>query len=490
MKCSFCGAEIADNALFCVICGEIVGQTNGRKVQKVNLNKSKDDAMELMEDYFDDNSDVTLSVLDFENRFPPSESEPMSEDGASEIESEGSEEPTFVPQEEMKPVVAPPITGETFAAPRSNAPTPSAAPLPNAPTPSAAPRSNAPMPSAAPRSNAPMPSAAPQPNAPTPSAASQPNAPMPSAAPRSNAPTPSAAPRSNAPTPSAAPRPNTPMPSATPWQNVPVQPDINAMRNSVINGFAYRHYNKLDYFGPVEGMQKTFPLFNHCIVITPDKDVFNTYRLQFRNLALKYTEKFIKEYSLLVINLETFLQYFPAIYFSNMEFLINTAMDVLAAENVWTQSFNSLYMRHKADYHAAMDIFNAISWSGANIAVLNVAQRAELYRRVVPSTLFQNVYLDYWKVFLTLVFQLRASGKNIWWGTKEMAANADNMFRNLSNPRFPKEKTHELILQIIALYPYNKPMFYQLTKQFGDTPEISAIRHYFGYTDMSNPRII
>ena len=413
MKCSFCGAEIADNALFCVICGEIVGQTNGRKVQKVNLNKSKDDAMELMEDYFDDNSDVTLSVLDFENRFPPSESEPMSEDGASEIESEGSEEPTFVPQEEMKPVVAPPITGETFAAPRSNAPTPSAAP-----------------------------------------------------------------------------RPNTPMPSATPWQNVPVQPDINAMRNSVINGFAYRHYNKLDYFGPVEGMQKTFPLFNHCIVITPDKDVFNTYRLQFRNLALKYTEKFIKEYSLLVINLETFLQYFPAIYFSNMEFLINTAMDVLAAENVWTQSFNSLYMRHKADYHAAMDIFNAISWSGANIAVLNVAQRAELYRRVVPSTLFQNVYLDYWRVFLTLVFQLRASGKNIWWGTKEMAANADNMFRNLSNPRFPKEKTHELILQIIALYPYNKPMFYQLTKQFGDTPEISAIRHYFGYTDMSNPRII
>ena len=413
MKCSFCGAEIADNALFCVICGEIVGQTNGRKVQKVNLNKSKDDAMELMEDYFDDNSDVTLSVLDFENRFPPSESEPMSEDGASEIESEGSEEPTFVPQEEMKPVVAPPITGETFAAPRSNAPTPSAAP-----------------------------------------------------------------------------RPNTPMPSATPWQNVPVQPDINAMRNSVINGFAYRHYNKLDYFGPVEGIQKTFPLFNHCIVITPDKDVFNTYRLQFRNLALKYTEKFIKEYSLLVINLETFLQYFPAIYFSNMEFLINTAMDVLAAENVWTQSFNSLYMRHKADYHAAMDIFNAISWSGANIAVLNVAQRAELYRRVVPSTLFQNVYLDYWKVFLTLVFQLRASGKNIWWGTKEMAANADNMFRNLSNPRFPKEKTHELILQIIALYPYNKPMFYQLTKQFGDTPEISAIRHYFGYTDMSNPRII
>ena len=413
MKCSFCGAEIADNALFCVICGEIVGQTNGRKVQKVNLNKSKDDAMELMEDYFDDNSDVTLSVLDFENRFPPSESEPMSEDGASEIESEGSEEPTFVPQEEMKPVVAPPITGETFAAPRSNAPTPSPAPLPN-----------------------------------------------------------------------------TPMPSATPWQNVPVQPDINAMRNSVINGFAYRHYNKLDYFGPVEGIQKTFPLFNHCIVITPDKDVFNTYRLQFRNLALKYTEKFIKEYSLLVINLETFLQYFPAIYFSNMEFLINTAMDVLAAENVWTQSFNSLYMRHKADYHAAMDIFNAISWSGANIAVLNVAQRAELYRRVVPSTLFQNVYLDYWRVFLTLVFQLRASGKNIWWGTKEMAANADNMFRNLSNPRFPKEKTHELILQIIALYPYNKPMFYQLTKQFGDTPEISAIRHYFGYTDMSNPRII
>ena len=457
MKCSFCGAEIADNALFCVICGEIVGQTNGRKVQKVNLNKSKDDAMELMEDYFDDNSDVTLSVLDFENRFPPSESEPMSEDGASEIESEGSEEPTFVPQEEMKPVVAPPITGETFAAPRSNAPTPSAAPLPNAPTPSAAP---------------------------------QPNAPTPSAAPRSNAPMPSAAPRSNAPTPSAAPRPNTPMPSATPWQNVPVQPDINAMRNSVINGFAYRHYNKLDYFGPVEGIQKTFPLFNHCIVITPDKDVFNTYRLQFRNLALKYTEKFIKEYSLLVINLETFLQYFPAIYFSNMEFLINTAMDVLAAENVWTQSFNSLYMRHKADYHAAMDIFNAISWSGANIAVLNVAQRAELYRRVVPSTLFQNVYLDYWRVFLTLVFQLRASGKNIWWGTKEMAANADNMFRNLSNPRFPKEKTHELILQIIALYPYNKPMFYQLTKQFGDTPEISAIRHYFGYTDMSNPRII
>ena len=332
---------------------------------------------------------------------------------------------------------------------------------------------------------------------------------------------------------------NTALPVTQPKMN-PM--DINARRNMIIAGFNMKHHNPQDYFGKVEGKEMSFPLFDKRLDISAEKDAFNTYRLKFRNLAIKYTNKFFREYNLMVVNLETFVQYFPQLYLSNMEYLVNTAMDVLAAEDIWTQTYESFYKQHSVDFHAAMDIYKttlqsinltvqnnrtarqrsmsylpgvAIGFRGvggfiasaamatglnmardaivqnvANAASINVPQKMELYRRIVPATLFHQVYMDYWQIFLSVVFNLRQNGKNIWWGTKEMSARAGNMFKNLSNPRFPKEKSQDLIMQMLELFPYNKPVYYYMLKEYGDTPEISAVRKYFGYFDLSNPRII
>ena len=325
---------------------------------------------------------------------------------------------------------------------------------------------------------------------------------------------------------------------------IPMTPsfDVNSIRNEIVNEFSHKHHNKKDYFGKVEGKETALSLFEKELIIAPDRDAFNTYRLKFRNLAIKYTNKFIKEYNLLVINLETFVRYYPELYLSNLEYLINTAMDVLAAEEVWTQTTESFYKTHSSYHHAGIDTYNTvinsidqtiqsnpalrrrcmsylpvanmvfskdsdfmesaaaatgknmlretIRYNTSKAAIIYLPQKAELFNRLSLAGVFQNVYIDYWNVFLSLIWQLRQSGRNIWWGTGEMSAKADNMLKNLSNPRFPKEKSEELITEVIDMYPYHKSLFFHLIKVNGDTPEISALRKYFGYTDMKNPRII
>lgn len=331
-------------------------------------------------------------------------------------------------------------------------------------------------------------------------------------------------------------------PQAVSPQRASQNADVNALRNNVVAGFAYRHYNRKDYFGTVEGEQKQFSLFGGILDVTPDKDLFNTYRLRFRDIASKYADKFIREYSLLVVNLETFVQFYPAIYLSNMEYMINAAMDVLSAENVWIQTFASFYQRHAAKHREAMDAYyqtvrsvnmaagssamiaqgimgrfpgagagfsagaNAIAGSEAmtsgmnyrsdvivqnviKAAMLSPVQKTAIFGGIVPSVLFNKVFADYWQVFLSVAELLRENGKDVWLGTEEMSAQADNMFRNLTNPQFPKDKTNELLLQLLRLYPYKKPVFFWMSNAYGNTPELSAVREYFGYADLRNPRI-
>lgn len=490
MKCNYCGAEIADNAFFCVVCGKTITRSDGKNRRKVDLSKPCDNNLNLDSDVFDDSSDVTWRAFDFDPPMYSEETVSVPEntillEEPSIVNPQFPEEPSIVnPQFPEEPSIMNTYLQEEPQMIRI---------LPEES-----------------KQNQNV------------SFDLQQNGVLPDGE-----------------------RQVIPPPvqrQTIPPQNAVTAPDINAMRNNVIAGFAYRHYNKADYFGKVEGQPKSFTLFGNTLTITPDKDAFNTYRLKFRDLAFRYTNKFIREYSLLVVNLETFVQYFPALYLSNMEYVIHTAMDVLAGENIWTQTFASFYQRHSASYHEAMDVYQltvnnidltllhqprimqnnrgympgaAIGFSGTNgIAVsedmatgmnyarnvfaqnsvkaagLSIPQKTQIFRRIVPSVLFHKVFTDYWQVFLSVVGQLRESGRNIWIGTNEMAQQTDNMFRNLSNPRFPQEQTPSLLLKMLGLFPYNKPVFFRMTRMYGDTPEISAVRQYFGYTDLGNPRII
>ena len=469
MICKFCGNEIDDNAFFCVLCGEIVDNSDDGKKQKVDLKKKGDEDIFPLHDHLGGDSDETVSVFDMTDEYED-------DDDAETYQPSLMEEPEIIKAQtsfhwsEEEDFSEPQIVREDASRPESDATPQPVAPQPVAPQQKPSPQPVAPQP------------AAPQPAAPQP-AAPQPAAPQP-AAPQSVAPQP-AAPQPAAPQPVTPQRTPPPQPAVQKNTKKP-KPDLNAMRGSVIAGFSGIHSDRQDFFGRVVGTRKSFPLFQYSLIISPDKDVFNTYRLKFRELAIKYANKFIREYGLLIVSYESFIQFFPAVYFSNMEYLIHAALDCLNAENVRTQTFDSFYRQHKSNYHAALDFYNSVNAKGMSFP----AQRVNLFRSLVPSALFHNVYLDYWQVFLTLISHLRANGKNIWWGTNAMASRANALLNNLSDPRFPREYANSLVFQILGLYPYSKPLFYRMTRIYGDTQDIAAIRQYFGYTDMSNPRIL
>ncbi|MFR4476269.1 MAG: hypothetical protein ACLT3Y_02960 [Ruminococcus callidus] len=73
-----------------------------------------------------------------------------------------------------------------------------------------------------------------------------------------------------------------------------------------------------------------------------------------------------------------------------------------------------------------------------SVSNLNQAQQAELYGRIKPDNLFDCVFTDYWRVFLSLVCLLNKNGKTIWYPTNTTTQQASNIFTNMSNPNFHK----------------------------------------------------
>ena len=69
MICKFCGNEIDDNAFFCVLCGEIVDNSDDGKKQKVDLKKKGDEDIFPLHDHLGGDSDETVSVFDMTDEY-------------------------------------------------------------------------------------------------------------------------------------------------------------------------------------------------------------------------------------------------------------------------------------------------------------------------------------------------------------------------------------------------------------------------------------
>lgn len=124
-----------------------------------------------------------------------------------------------------------------------------------------------------------------------------------------------------------------------------------------------------------------------------------------------------------------------------------------------------------------------------SVSNLNQAQQAELYGRIKPDNLFDCVFTDYWRVFLSLVCLLNKNGKTIWYPTNTTTQQASNIFTNMSNPNFPQDKLIDVFLDILKINPYNAEYHKFMISRFGENDETTAIKNYFGYTDFDNPRI-
>lgn len=287
---------------------------------------------------------------------------------------------------------------------------------------------------------------------------------------------------------------------------------------------------------------RNFPLYGRVLEVSESFDVFNSYRLMFRNYANQAANELATEYINTIYDLDTFLANFPALYNSKLDIVIKKAMDILISEEIWTVTYDSLINQHIRDWHLAIDDYNimvqsfnltveanqqrkANTWgyvptmigggfgfggmvkgiatataynlvrdgfeaSSMNTLRIKPEQRIELYNRLNVNLLFDRVFLDYWRVFLSLIFVLNQNGRNIWWPSDDQAAKAANIFTNMSHPNFPQDQIIDMMIQIFQMQPYNIEYYKYFMNKFGDSEEFQAIRNYYGYIAFDNPRIM
>ncbi len=290
------------------------------------------------------------------------------------------------------------------------------------------------------------------------------------------------------------------------------------------------------------GEGKEFPIGDKVLMIPVEMDLFNSYRLKFRELASECADNAKEETTRKVQNLLTYLEFFPKIYDKYLDVMINKAIDILVAEEVWTVTHDSFLAQHKKDFHNIQDDLNAtlksiqltsqnnqksvasltglvphlvgggFGFKGAMKGIakatafnivrdtaeaslvngasqLNQAQQNELYGRIRFDVLIERAFLDYWRVFLSLTYTLKSAGKQMWYPSQDNMTKASNIFQNLSNPNFPEGKKLEMFLEILKTNPYKLDYQKFMINQWGETEQTVAIKNYFGFSDFNNPRM-
>lgn len=290
------------------------------------------------------------------------------------------------------------------------------------------------------------------------------------------------------------------------------------------------------------GENKEFALCGAKLEIPQSMDIFNSYRLKFRELACECADYAKQEYKKRVFNLQTYIDFFPEIYGFYFAAMVDKAMEVFVAEGVWSVTRDTFLNEHTDQFHLAMDEFKvtldsvtltmqnnqqavqsvmnfvphvqgggfglkgaakgiasatafnlvrdaAESGLANSVCTLNQAQQKELYDRINQDKLFEFVFVDYWRVFISLIYKLRQNGKDIWWYTDEQTKQASNIFANLSNPNFPQDQVLSVFIDILKTNPYNADYHKFMIMRFGANEETEAIKNYFGFTDFENPRM-
>lgn len=284
----------------------------------------------------------------------------------------------------------------------------------------------------------------------------------------------------------------------------------------------------------VSGTERIFTINGKALHIPVTLDIYNSYRQRFQQLALACSEAARNEYDKKVINLVTFLEFFPPIYGYYLGQIIPRVIEICIFKGIYTETEDSILEKHLQVYTNAWNVYettvesieltlqknqNQITGLMGNIprlvgggfgtvgAVkgiakaeifntladkfetkvvkgaenLNNAQQQELYERINPDDLFTRVFADYWNTYELLVNILNSNGENIWLPTEELKQQCNNIFHNISKPVFPKEKILDVLLDIISKNPYNPEYFEFLANYCGETNEVVAVRKYFGY---------
>ncbi len=201
----------------------------------------------------------------------------------------------------------------------------------------------------------------------------------------------------------------------------------------------------------MKGREREFPLFGQILRVPAEMDIFNTYRLMFRDLALDYTDQAETAYHANIHDFDSFIEFFMRIYDSKLEPLVKKAVDLLISQGIWTVTYEAFWQQHKEDFHLAIDDYNSmidsfnltlknnqkaisgimgfvpnligggfglsgalkgiakatafnlvrdgIETSALKNANVKPAQRQALYQQINVEALLDHVFTDYWRVF-------------------------------------------------------------------------------------------
>lgn len=272
----------------------------------------------------------------------------------------------------------------------------------------------------------------------------------------------------------------------------------------------------------VTGVEMSLPFDEKEIIITADRDKFNTFRKRFISLAKYCSDRAAEEFIENVYNLPTFLEYFPDLYLKHARVLADKVTDILVAENVYTLTDDMIVNAFDNAELSVMDYLNSIgniidgmyqtnnqaanmlaglasSLIGSKSSVggeifgamqegivsdasyLSEAQQKQVLESVDTVELFNRVYNDYQYFAIILVDCLNMNGVDAWKPDFEPAPQMDNILKNLSNPNFPQDKITDIVINMIFEKPYKPEIYSFLQKKYPDSEEVKQIVEYFGF---------
>lgn len=279
----------------------------------------------------------------------------------------------------------------------------------------------------------------------------------------------------------------------------------------------------------ITGTEKNFSLKGETLTVTAELDACIKYRKLFLDCANYYTEQFKYKYNCCVNDFDSFVNYFQDMYFEGLIPITSRAYSLLlpfGVFNVELDSFTSLQLdthnravksyealvgfeqtRNQSAKNLGNSVGNSVHMQGGGFGMkgaakgvaqaeifnlgmnlfgkyvesqsrLSQAEKAALFANFKTDLFFEEVFSDYYNVFLTMVQIL--TNNNILNGIKTTADNEYNTIaNNLCNPMFPQDKICFAVISLISKYPFEKKTYDILTNKLGATDEVNDIICYF-----------
>ena len=274
------------------------------------------------------------------------------------------------------------------------------------------------------------------------------------------------------------------------------------------------------------GAEQRFTLMGRELFVSQGMDTFNFYRKAFRDLARHHVRALEAEYRARVCDLDSFFINFPEMYSRHRRPLLDCAMAIILQTGVYDLSAKQFEDQHTADFclcaqdvDIAAESFNltieanqakkarmynmmpGVVFSGLggfaaalalNVAVTSIAeadirnanvtkkQRDEIFGRINTDVLMERAFTDYWRVFLSMTWQLNRKGINVWYPNEADNESATGLFQNLTSGMLPPDRVPDLLVKLLQLNPYSDDPLVYIRQHIGINDETGPIFDYFG----------